>query len=293
MDNKEEFTMPSQNEEIVENTTEIKEEAVEEITTGVKSSDGYASQFGELGIQEETPVAVKKKQFPIYVPVIVAACILIGSIVTFLLINIFTPTIEGTWIYKAEDGNSFYYTFKNDECDMSIGTIHFPGTYSTVATEEGRTANIELYAGYIAGAYDFEVSGNKLSRDRVLKLTGEDGTELTLTESKAVKDSDYIMPDENFKPVEELTGEWEFEYAEYGSSLKLTLNEDGTMVYDQFGYQKFNCVYTATENTINFSFFETELISQEEEYDFNDKGELIFLGLNWTRVDDTATADQK
>ncbi len=293
MDNKEEFTMPSQNEEIVENTTEIKEEAVEEIATGVKSSDGYASQFGELGIQEETPVAVKKKQFPIYVPVIVAACILIGSIVTFLLINIFTPTIEGTWIYKAEDGNSFYYTFKNDECDMSIGTIHFPGTYSTVAAEEGRTANIELYAGYIAGAYDFEVSGNKLSRDRVLKLTGEDGTELTLTESKAVKDSDYIMPDENFKPVEELTGEWEFEYAEYGSSLKLTLNEDGTMVYDQFGYQKFNCVYTATENTINFSFFETELISQEEEYDFNDKGELIFLGLNWTRVDDTATADQK
>lgn len=292
MDNKEEFTMPTQDEEIVENTTEIQEETEEEIVADVESGDEYTSQFGELEVGEVAPVVVKKKKFPIYVPVIVAACILIGSIVAFLLINIFTPTIEGTWIFKAEDGNSFYYTFKNNECDMSIGTIHFPGTYTTVAEEEGRTANIELYAGYIAGAYDFEVSGNKLSRDRVLKLTGEDGSEFTLTETKAVKDSDYIMPDENFKPVEKLTGEWEFEYAEYGSSLKLTLNEDGTMIYDQFGYQNFSCVYTATENTINFSFFETELISQEEEYYF-DGDQLIFLGLNWTRVDDTATADQK
>ena len=292
MDNKDEITMPAQSEGVVENTTEVMEETTNENTSDVTAGDEYTSQFGELGVQEVAPVSVKKKKFPIYIPVIVAACILIGSIVAFLLINIFTPTIEGTWSYKAEDGNTFYYTFKNDECDMSIGTIHFPGTYLATTTEEGRSANIELYAGYIAGAYNFEVSGNKLSRDRVLKLIGEDGTEFTLTETKAVKDSDYIMPDENFEPVEKLTGEWEFEYPEYGSSLKLTLNEDGTMVYDQFGYQKFNCVYTATENTINFSFFEKELISQEEEYYFKD-GQLIFLGLNWQRVDDTATPDQK
>ncbi len=98
------------------------------------------------------------------------------------------------------------------------------------------------------------------------------------------------MPDENFKEVEELTGEWEFYYPEYDMSVKLTLNDDGTMIYDQFGMQELHCVYTATDSTINLSFFETELISQEEGYYF-DNDQLIFLGLNWTKAG-TSTADE-
>lgn len=286
MEYKEEFSEVTQNEEVVENTTE---ELVEET---VENTADATLETETTETEEQVEPVVKKKKSPIYLPIVIAACLVFGAIVAFLAISIFTPTVEGTWLYEAEDGNSFYYTFDKDECNMNIGTIHFPGTYTLDVTDEAKTMNIEIYAGYLSGACEYEITGNRLAKNRVMTLTNAEGATFTLTQAKPQKDSDYIMPDENFEEVEVLTGEWEFEYPEYDSSLKLTLNDDGTMIYDQFGYQNFSCVYTATENTINFSFFETELISQEEEYYF-DGDQLIFLGLNWTRVDDTATADQK
>ena len=285
MEYKEEFTELTQSEEVVENTTE---ETVEEVVENTTDATLEAESF-ETEVPAET-VSIKKKN-PFYLPVIIAACLVVGAIVAFLAISIFTPTVEGTWVYEAEDGNSFYYTFSKDECDMNIGTIHFPGTYTLDVTDEAKTMNIEIYAGYLSGACEYEITGNRLAKNRVMTLTNAEGTTFTLKQTKAQKDSDYIMPDENFKEVEKLTGEWEFEYAEYNSSLKLTLNDDGTMIYDQFGYQELHCVYTATDSKINLSFFETELISQEEEYYF-DGDQLIFLGLNWTRVGAESTSDE-
>lgn len=285
MEYKEEFSELTQNEEVVENTaTEEVEEVVEDATEATLETEDF-----ETEVLEE-PVA-KKKKSPFYLPIIIAACLVFGAIVAFLTISIFTPTVEGTWVYEAEDGNSFYYTFSKNECDMNIGTIHFPGTYTIDVTDESKSMNIEIYAGYLSGVCEYDITGNRLAKNRVLTLTNTEGTTFTLTQTKPQKDSDYIMPDENFEEVEALTGEWEFEYAEYDSSLKLTLNDDGTMIYDQFGYQELHCVYTATDSKINLSFFETELITQEEEYYF-DGDQLIFLGLNWTRVGGESTADE-
>ncbi len=285
MEYKEEFSELTQNEEVVENaTTETMEEAVENTADATLEAENL-----EANVLVD-PVTKKKKN-PFYLPVIIAACLVVGAIVAFLAISIFTPTVEGTWAYEAEDGNTFYYTFSKDECDMNIGTIHFPGTYTTNVTDEAKSMNIEIYAGYLSGACEYEITGNRLAKNRVMTLTNAEGATFTLTQTKAQKDSDYIMPDENFEEVETLTGEWEFEYPEYDSSLKLTLNDDGTMIYDQFGYQELHCVYTATDSKINLSFFETELITQEEEYHF-DGDQLIFLGLNWTRVGAESTADE-
>ena len=285
MEYKEEFSEVTQNEEVVENTAE---ETAEEVAENTEYATLDTSAFDTP--EQEEPV-VKKKKSPIYLPIIIAACLVFGAIVAFLAISIFTPTVEGTWIYEAEDGNTFYYTFDKDKCDMNIGTIHFPGTYTLDVTDEAKTMNIEIYAGYLSGACEYEITGNRLAKNRVMTLTNVDGATFTLTQTKAQKDSDYIMPDENFEEVEALTGEWEFEYPEYNSSLKLTLNDDGTMIYDQFGYQELHCVYTATDSKINLSFFETELITQEEEYYF-DGDQLIFLGLNWTKVGAESTADE-
>ena len=285
MEYKEEFSEVTQNEEVVENTAE---ETAEEVAENTEYATLDTSAFDTP--EQEEPV-VKKKKSLIYLPIIIAACLVFGAIVAFLAISIFTPTVEGTWIYEAEDGNTFYYTFDKDKCDMNIGTIHFPGTYTLDVTDEAKTMNIEIYAGYLSGACEYEITGNRLAKNRVMTLTNVDGATFTLTQTKAQKDSDYIMPDENFEEVEALTGEWEFEYPEYNSSLKLTLNDDGTMIYDQFGYQELHCVYTATDSKINLSFFETELITQEEEYYF-DGDQLIFLGLNWTKVGAESTADE-
>lgn len=309
MEYKEEFVELTEVEETAENTEEkvedtaaeqteekSEEPAAEQTEETVDNSEEYAPQFEEIeNIEEEPAVQVKeKKKFPIYVPIIIAACVLVGAIVAFFAVSIFVPTIEGTWIYEAEDGNSFYYTFdeKADEniCEMSIGTIYFPGTYALETAEDKNTVLINLYAGYVYGSYTYDIEGVALFGNRVLTLTGEDGKTITFTQAKKPSDKEYIKPDKDFKEVEALTGEWECEYPEYNSSFKLTINDDGTLVYDQFGLQEIHCVYTATDSIINLSFYETEVISQEEGYYFNDD-QLVFLGLNWTRVD-KSTADE-
>lgn len=286
MEYKEEFSELNELANDTETTAETAQEAVETEAT-------QEEVVVEYDTVEEVTVKAKKK-FPLQAPIIIGICILLVAVVAYFAISIFTPTVEGTWLYESEDGYSFYYTFdeKADEkiCVMNIGTIYFPGTYDLAISEESKTVSVSTSAGYINGSYTYAIEGVKLFGNRVLTLTGEDGTALTLTQTKKTKDSDFVKPAEDFKPVEALVGEWEFVYEEYGVSYKLTINEDGTLVYDQFGMQEIHCAYTADEKTINLSFFETELITQEEEYYF-DGDQLIFLGINWSKVGES-TADQ-
>ncbi|MBQ2971818.1 MAG: hypothetical protein IJE16_04655 [Ruminococcus sp.] len=244
---------------------------------------------------EETVVEpVSKKKFPLQTPIIIAACILVAAIIGFFAINLFTPTVEGSWKYESEEGYTFYYTFdeKADtkECVMSFGTVYFPGFYEETVGEESNTVSVSLYTGYINGNYTYSIEGNKLFKNRVMTLTAEDGTVITLTQAKEPKDKDYIQPDENFTPVEELIGEWEFVYEEYGVSYKLSINDDGTMSFNQFDLQEIHFVYTADESVINLSYCQDEVTTQEEEYYF-EGDQLIFMGLNWSRVGES-TADQ-
>lgn len=296
-------------EEVVENNAEEKVEIVEtveaeetiEVEETANTEDNaeaqeYTPEFAELETEQQTEAVETKpkKKFPIQVPIIIAACILVGALVGYFLISFFTPTVEGTWLYESEEGYSFYYTLdetsQGGTLDMSIGTVHFPGTYEANVDETSSSISISVYAGYIYGDYTYTLTGNRLSGNRVLTLAGSDGTTITLSEAKRPKDKDYILPDENFEKIDALVGEWEFEYEEYGASLKLTINDDGTLIYDQFGYQELHCVYIADDSTITLSFFETETISQEEEYYF-EGDDLVFLGVKWSKVG-ASTADQ-
>lgn len=267
------------------------EENVENIET--ENSEEIILNEDVSGEELSQPTVTKKK-FPLQTSIIIAVCILLAAVVAFFAISIFTPTVEGTWIYESEEGYSFYYNFdeKADEkkCVMNIGTIYFPGTYEVAVGEDSSTVTVSTYAGYVNGSYTYTIEGNRLLGNRVLTLTGEDGTVLTLNQTKKTKDSDFVKPAEDFEPVEAIVGEWEFIYEEYDVSYKLTINDDGTLVYDQFGMQEIHCAYTADDETVNLSYFETELITQEEEYYF-DGDQLIFLGINWSRVGES-TADQ-
>ncbi len=271
-------------EETAEDTAEvIVEDAVEEAQEAIEETSEAVDAIDEAEL-----VAVPKKKFPLQLPIIIAACIVVVALLGYFAISLFMPTVEGTWLYESEEGYSFYYDLDDTKdgkvCDMSIGTVHFPGTYETVVGEATNSISISVYAGYIYGDYTYTLTGSKLAGNRVLTLTAADGTTYTLTQTKAPKDSDYITPDENFKPDGAIVGEWVYEYEEYGASLNLKINDDGTLIYNQFDYQELHCTYTADGSTLALSFFETEVIAQEEEYYF-DGDQLIFLGVNWTRVD--------
>lgn len=278
-------------EETVE-TAEAVEEATEEIT---EESVADVTEDADESLAEELMKEAKpKKKFPIQIPIIIAACILAVALIGYFAISLFTPTVEGTWLYESEEGYQFYYTLDETKdgniCDMSIGTVHFPGAYDTTVGEATNSITVSVYAGYIYGDYTYTLTGSKISGDRVLTLTSADGTTYTLTQTKKPKDSDYIVPDEDFVADEALVGEWEYVYEEYGASLNLKINDDGTLIYNQFGYQELHCTYTADGSTLALSFYETEVIAQEEEYYF-DGDQLIFLGVNWTKVGES-TADQ-
>ncbi len=152
---------------------ETAQEVAEETS---QTTEVYTPQFADVNVAEETPVVAKpKKKFPIYIPIIIAACLVLAALVSFFAINAFTPTVEGTWLYASEEGYDFYYTFdkKGTEtnCTMNIGTSYFPGTYEVTNTEDGKTVSVNVSAGYVYGVYDFEISGNKLAGNRVPTLT--------------------------------------------------------------------------------------------------------------------------
>ena len=98
MEYKEEFSELTQNEEVVENTVEeAVEEAVEEV---VENTADATLETENVVTEEQVEPVVKKKKNPIYLPIIIAACLVFGAIVAFLAISIFTPTVEGTWLWK-------------------------------------------------------------------------------------------------------------------------------------------------------------------------------------------------
>ncbi len=292
MEYKEEFAELTQATDTVETEETLEEVKAVDEADAVETNELQLSE--DESAVEETLEPQSKKKFPLQTPIIIAACILVAAIIGFFAVNLFTPTVEGSWKYESEEGYTFYYTFdeKADakECVMSFGTVYFPGFYDVSVGEEANIVAVSMYTGYVNGNYTYTIEGNKLFGNRVMTLTAEDGSTITLTQAKQPKDKDYIQPEKNFKPVEELVGEWEFVYEEYGVSYKLTINDDGTMVFDQFGLQEIHFVYTVDESVINLSYYQTETTTQEEEYYF-EGDQLIFMGLNWSRVGES-TADQ-
>ncbi|MBR2714904.1 MAG: hypothetical protein IKB73_01700 [Ruminococcus sp.] len=275
---------------------------VDSITDNIES-DEYVSQFGDLTTDTENDEVVavkKKKKSPLYTSIIIAIVVLFVAVLGYVAVEMFVPTIEGTWLYEAEDGTKMYYTFndsaESNKLTISMGTVYSICDYE-IATGEDDAQQVTLItdAGYSNQTYTYSISGNKLFRNRVLTLIAVDSTtgqetKVELPQANKPKVSDYIQPDENFKEVEALTGEWVYKFEDMGVNLTLTFNDDGTMVLNQFGYQEMHCTYTADDSKISFSFVNTDVVSEELEYSFKD-GQLIFMNYNWVRAED-ATPDE-
>lgn len=212
--------------------------------------------------------------------VYIALAVVLALIVCALVLLLSKPKVTGTWLHKTESSGDFYYTLykENGECkvDISQGTIHYTGTYEL--TNKTITFDIKYgkpYEQALNSTYDYDLSKNKL----ILFADDESTTELTKTNS--VKYTDYVKPYDNFKTDGNLTGAWVYNYEGLGDRT-LTINDDGTMIIDSFGAGYQECVYSAENNEIKLSFYDTKLHEQTEQYRITDN-QLEFLGTIWTK----------
>lgn len=269
------------------------------------SSEGYRSQFSELKSSsasediiredEEKPYdfkSGKKKKGALQKTIIIAACILLTAVIAFFVYYaFFAHSIVGDWDYKSED-LTYHYKFKNDgTVTMSLGSVEFVGQYATESnTEGGMNITVNLYYGEIGGEMTYEITGSRILGNQVLTLKNG-ATEQTLTQSTQVNFKKMLdVPEEN-KIDENLIGEWEYTFEDYGGiTYKFIFNKDGTMQINQYDSVIYNCVYSADGSNINCSFLTTEETTQDIPYTC-DGTTLDIMGLKCLRSG-AATADQ-
>lgn len=270
-------------EELMDKLRESELDEIKEVADAVQTEE----------MKEETPQ--KKKRF-IMVPVIIAACILVGALLGYFIYNaFFLHEPEGTWVYTyvaegADESEAvdFYYTFEKDgTCLMRVGTISYIGSYTKSKGDEGNSLLINQYYGVFAGEYTYTVSGSKLLGNQELTLYYGD-TEYTMNQAK-VK-NDLITVSDDFVADENLVGEWEYVFPDYNVSYKFTFNADGTMQINQYDFYIYDCVYTTDGSTISCTFFTTEEVTEEIEYTC-DGNTLTMLGMPFSRVG-AATSDE-
>lgn len=296
-------------------------DALDDVSENTSDVDVFEDSNTELE-QEHSEEKQKSKKNKLYKAVVIALCVVLAAVVALGALYLFTPTVEGTWVYAVDDGVGgtidFYFDFGSEfktvkesafitdeptgdehECTASAGTFYFPGIYqlSTTTTTDvdgnavdAKVVSITNYGAPLYGDYTYTVSGNRLFGKRVLTLTSSDGTSYTLNQAKKPKDSEYISVDKDFTVNKDIIGEWEYEYVGYGLKNTLDFKKDGTVVYNVYGTQEIHCTYTVDEENITLVYFNTELQTQAIPYSIEDNG-LVFMDVLWSRPSE-ATADQ-
>ncbi len=268
-------------------------ENVEDIAQ-TQTDDGYTPQFDDIEYEiEEVPKAKPKKKFPLQSSIIIALCVVLGAVITYLALALFIPTIEGTWVLEGEGGINTYFVIESsgDEyyVEESIGTISVTGTCTITKGEEVDSMVMNLGSGQAINC-TYVVDGNRLFGDRTLTLVDGNGSEIVLKQGDKPDLEEYVSPYEDFKANEDLLGEWTLDYG-MGEPAKLTFDEDGVIKVDWFGTQTETGIYTVDGNTVKRKIFYDKEYEDELPFEFTDKG-LVFMQQLWTR-ENYASPDQK
>ncbi len=227
----------------------------------------------------------KKNHKMIYILSCAIAAVVFALVAFFVFFDSTQSSLEYTWLHKSQDGNDYYYTFTETsdggKLEISIGTDYFKCTYDIGDNDTITTsyANSEVYSDNLIGEYEYSISEE--NGEDVLTLKSLDGSSQKLTKVDRPEDTDYLKPYENFKVDKDIVGKWEIKYSM--GSLKLDINDDGTMVLNLLDTEYQHYVYTVTNQTLKMSLFKDQLIEFEEPYQLTD-GKLTFLGIPWDKV---------
>ena len=246
------------------------EDAAQAVSAQDDDMTVYADEFAAESFQQEVPAEpVKaKKKFPIQIPVIIAACIVLAAILGYLVFVFFFFREPETTTWAAEiDGATYYYEFQDNGVFKGyVGSAELTSTYEKEKSEEGNTLTVasnygNMYAGYPC---TYEVTGSKILNNMELNYSYGEGFDFTLTQAK--REPVKLEVSEDFEPEEDLVGSWIFSYMGY-DVYKATFDEKGYMTLEflQQGI-KYNGTYTLEDGKINFTYVVSENVTAPGEY---------------------------
>lgn len=287
--------------EVLEETSDVNEEleAVEDVEPILEDLESLevetpVEETAEE-MQAETEITPTKKKRLLNTPIIIAICVLAAAIVGLIVcLFVFGNGVTGTYEMTGSDGYTYYYTFaKDNKVTMNFGTISFVGEYENQISEESgeKTIFVNQYYGELYGSYTYEISGNNFFGTKTIVLTPTEDTSqmtgntepITLTKAKAPTPKDLLKKPENFTTDEQIIGDWEYNFEDYGVKYVFTFKNDGTMQINQYDSIIYDCVYTVDSNKVVCTFYTSEETSQELEYTC-DGETLNIMGLSCHRV---------
>ena len=271
-----------------ENDLAIESETIEEFD---ESDDTLPETIADMELEELEEA--KKKRFPLQVPIIIAACILVAALLGYF---VFTGFIlkepEGvTWSTEL-DGATYYFDFNNDGTFKAyVGSVEIDSTFQKSKSSDGNTLTVgtnvcNFYSGTPA---TYTISGSRILGNQTLDYSYGEGYDFSLNQASR-KETNLDLPKE-FTPDEDLLGTWVFQY--YGYDIyKVTFNDDGSMklqfIQDGITY---NGTYTIEDDNINFTYYVSDSVAAPLQYSV-DGDTLNFLGAAFVREGSEATPDQ-
>lgn len=271
-----------------DNDLAIESETIEEFD---ESDDTLPETIADMELEELEEA--KKKRFPLQVPIIIAACILVAALLGYF---VFTGFIlkepEGvTWSTEL-DGATYYFDFNNDGTFKAyVGSVEIDSTFQKSKSSDGNTLTVgtnvcNFYSGTPA---TYTISGSRILGNQTLDYSYGEGYDFSLNQASR-KETNLDLP-KDFTPDEDLLGTWVFQY--YGYDIyKATFNDDGSMklqfIQDGITY---NGTYTIEDDNINFTYYVSDSVAAPLQYSV-DGDTLNFLGAAFVREGSEATPDQ-
>lgn len=264
-----------------------------ENTESMTNDEEFNSE--ELSQPENTK---DKKKFPLQVPIIIAAAIVVCVALAFLVLKCFFDTsIVGTWTFEdtatsdeasetSQDDRTYYIFDKDGTVSLACGSIQYMGTYSVTTDDEG-AKSVEMYipTAYLQATFDYSVSGN-IFTGRKLELSYEDTESYKFTEVKRVMPE--LKAADDFKADDALVGDWNYYDGYYDYSY--TFNSNGTVHINQNDLLIIDGTYKISDNVVTITFYGGDEYTQDMEYSV-DGDELIMQGIQYFKVG-SASADE-
>ena len=277
---------------------DVAENAVEseEAESAAEPADAPAEILLEEAEENITEDAPKKKGPFIQVPVIISICIVLLALIGYFVFTAFFLRVpQGVTWSKDYDGTTYYFEFKdNNVFKAYVGSVELTSTYQNADYEGKNYLMVGADAGdfYSNQAAKYTITGSRILNNQELTISYDDSDENTFTFTQVAGREDPLTLPEGFEPDEELLGSWSFTYYGY-DYCTVTFNDDGSMKidYTQNGVT-YNGTYTIQDGNVNFTYYVQDYIAQPIEYQV-DGDKLIFMEMEFTRVTDEATPDEK